>query len=1063
MNLFKVNYYLVAAMLLVWLGTVTGCTVTTGDDEPADSGSTVRPDTSSDSASTADTASETVADTSSDSTSETDSDSLSTRGLSTPSGVALQTVSNPKTEFPVMSDDAGPELDDTRASLRAIQEADIVQVDNNQLYTLSRSSGISIIDVSTQDQLRLLGTQGLQGNPFEMYLRGDRIIVLLRGTWLRDEDGRAIGEGSLINTYNVANPAAITLEASVSVEGEIFDSRIVENVLYVVSYKKVQHYELYNQDQYEEEDEHGMAYDEFANFDEENAEVDTGVDPSTLEPPSTTVISLDVSDAANITEVQRLTYDETHLTWADLEWSKKSIAISDDRMYVAGPTDGAHSTIQVIDISNPTGVMTEGAQISIDGAITSRWQMDEYEGVFRVVSQSPSSGYEAFPVIQTFAIASSTEITPLGALTITLPEPERLRSVRFDADRAYVITFKKLDPLFVIDLGDPAAPAQMGSLEMPGFVFHMEPRGDRLIGLGFDPDNDDGGDLHVSLFDVSDMENPQLLSRVYFGPEWEGVYYFTEGAIDQTLREDQNRIHKLFKIFDDIGLIMVPFAGWGDENAGCGTFSSGVQLVSFTDNELVKRKLIGDTGIVRRAFLHNERMFTFSEDKVQSFNIDDLDNPERTAYLPTTLRVHRTAVAGDNAIRITSMWNERVAYADLVPLSSVTQNEMGGMLNLAALLNDDTQSCEYHNDAPFMNAPMFVFGSHVAIAVVHPASGQDYNVTSLIVLDTTGTQPVVAAQLELDFEPIQTGLGQGIVQMGDALVFQRPGDSINDAQTMQNIALEIVDMTNPAAPLLLPGIAKDYAAGTTGLHVTGNFTSSGYFAYDDDGYVNYFLDRTDFTSFAGAESLAPIPFPGLLLGPLGQDYLGLDFAWDFNDQQTESDCYTNGGEWDADQVVCWYPSRVLSQVAVTEGVATATSSSPLGNDLQIRAMYSGTERYYLPALDLSSEDAEYYENSSYGPQAIVVIGTSDSGVAVNKINIDWGYTPQSPKMVGDDLYYLNGTSLSRVSAPTVETAALTSQYIGCSAYHLTIANDNAIISCGDDGVRVIPLSDFTQP
>ena len=59
----------------------------------------------------------------------------------------------------------------------------------------------------------------------------------------------------------------------------------------------------------------------------------------------------------------------------------------------------------------------------------------------------------------------------------------------------------------------------MGELVMPGFVYHMEPRGDRLIGLGYDQGNADGA-LHVSLFDVADLANPKMIKRVNFGKGW---------------------------------------------------------------------------------------------------------------------------------------------------------------------------------------------------------------------------------------------------------------------------------------------------------------------------------------------------------------------------------------------------------------------------------------------------------------------------------------------------------------------------------------------------------------
>src|SRR5690606_29630787 len=179
----------------------------------------------------------------------------------------------------------------------------------------------------------------------------------------------------------------------------------------------------------------------------------------------------------------------------------------------------------------------------------SRWQMDEFDGVFRVISQPGGWGTDEPPVVQTFTVNTSNDIQPAGSLTIQLPRPrEVLQSVRFDGARAFAITAEQQDPLFTFDLSDPAAPRQLGELEMPGWVYHMEPRGDRLYALGFDPQHPEGA-LHVSLFDVADLSNPVLLSRVPFGGDWGS---FAEG---------QNQIHKAFSILPEQNLILVPFSG----------------------------------------------------------------------------------------------------------------------------------------------------------------------------------------------------------------------------------------------------------------------------------------------------------------------------------------------------------------------------------------------------------------------------------------------------------------------------------------------------------------------
>jgi uncharacterized secreted protein with C-terminal beta-propeller domain len=94
----------------------------------------------------------------------------------------------------------------------------------------------------------------------------------------------------------------------------------------------------------------------------------------------------------------------------------------------------------------------------------------------------------------------------------------------------------------------------------------MEPRGDRLLALGSD-NTDPAGALHVSLFDVADLSNPTMIERVAFGGDWSSV------------SEDQDRIHKAFKI-DDEGLIRCPTAVGSDPpTARLRGRRSGIQLI----------------------------------------------------------------------------------------------------------------------------------------------------------------------------------------------------------------------------------------------------------------------------------------------------------------------------------------------------------------------------------------------------------------------------------------------------------------------------------------------------
>ncbi|HKU37778.1 MAG TPA: beta-propeller domain-containing protein, partial [Polyangiales bacterium] len=290
--------------------------------------------------------------------------------------------------------------------------------------------------------------------------------------------------------------------------------------------------------------------------------------------------------------------------------------------------------IDVLDVSDPHGRLRTGTRIRVAGAILSRWQLDEHDGILRVVSQKGAGRTGngiGVPEIDTFRVESAQSVTPLGHLNMSLPRQEGLRTVRFDGTRAYAITYNQTDPLFAIDLGDPSHPEQRGELHIPGFMFHLEPHGDRVIGLGIDR-NDARGSLNVSLFDVSDPDEPVMLERVAFAtPRLGEDYQILNGEIS----EDQDRIQKSFRVLPG-GLVVVPFTAlspYGAQSSRCDNAGGGVQLVEWSSDTLRKRALLPLPGNPRRAFEHDSQLIAVSESNVRAFSLADLDVAHQTADL----------------------------------------------------------------------------------------------------------------------------------------------------------------------------------------------------------------------------------------------------------------------------------------------------------------------------------------------------------------------------------------------------------------------------------------------
>ncbi|MDB4985843.1 MAG: uncharacterized protein JWN04_1021, partial [Myxococcaceae bacterium] len=555
-------------------------------------------------------------------------------------------------QAPIASAPAPHNADVAADATRAIVEADIIQVDGQRLYALSRVAGLTIIDLTDPSHLSILGRfRELNGTPFEMYLRNGVVLAMYSGwgQYTKQADSWAWVQTSKVIALDVGTPSAISVAGTFDVAGEISDSRIVGDVMYVVGYQD------------------GYCW----NCDQNK--------------PQTSVLSLSIKDPHKVSKVDELKFADANNSYG---WNKRSITVTDQRMYVAGPEYGQNmptgSTIQVIDISDPTGDLVEGATVQAAGQISSRWQMNEYQGVLRVISQVPSwwSSATERPSVQTFKVTSSQSVTKLASTPLSIPASETLNTVQFDGPRGYAVTSQRTDPLFTIDLSDPSNPKQVGMVEMPGSLYYLAARGDRVIGLGFDQGNPGGG-VTVTVFDVSNLASPKLLDRVNFGGSW------------ASLPEDQDRIQKAFKILDDQGLILVPFSGWNytDTKGYCyNTYRSGTQLIDLKGDDLSLRGAAPSRGEARRAFLHNEKLLTVSDEAIDTYDISNRDAPTEAGRLTIARYVsHALPLANQTVARINENWyGQQASTIDFVPLASADRPDLSSSeLNLSQLLSDN--------------------------------------------------------------------------------------------------------------------------------------------------------------------------------------------------------------------------------------------------------------------------------------------------------------------------------------------------------------------------------------
>jgi len=159
----------------------------------------------------------------------------------------------------------------------------------------------------------------------------------------------------------------------------------------------------------------------------------------------------------------------------------------------------------------------------VPGSILNQFSMDENGGFFRIATTKGDMWREGENTSKNNLYVLDSDLDICGSLEDVAPG-ERIYSVRFMGDRAYMVTFKKVDPLFVIDLKDANNPTILGALKIPGYSDYLHPYDENhIIGFGKDTielsKTGSGGNsnsttayyqgMKIALFDVSDVNNPK--------------------------------------------------------------------------------------------------------------------------------------------------------------------------------------------------------------------------------------------------------------------------------------------------------------------------------------------------------------------------------------------------------------------------------------------------------------------------------------------------------------------------------------------------------------------------
>ncbi|MHB1485064.1 MAG: beta-propeller domain-containing protein [Saccharofermentanales bacterium] len=499
-----------------------------------------------------------------------------------------QTAENgAKTAMPATAGSFQADHSSTNTQVSGIDEGDIIKNDGKYLY-IAKQNTVSIVYAYPAEIMKKAGTISLEQNESvqELYLKGNLLTIIgnsydiktitidppasdpaksaassetsskatvsavapetkemMPAIW------RAQKQLTIVRVYDVTDRTAPVLKRSLSFDGYLVSSREKDGRFYVITNRMIYDFP----EEYVKMNDVLPAYSDSAvsktpiiikaesvEYCPENVtanylliscfDIDTQ-EPATVETILGAGNTVYMSNTALyiIQPYFRYTLKEEPVT----SGTESKAAISGTSDTITGTTGIFRADVYDIDegtVVMKFGLAGQGVKFTVagkvPGQVLNQYSMDEFNGAFRIATtkqgmQTPSNNV--------YALDTTLKVT--GKIENLAPG-ERIYAVRFVGKTGYVVTFRNMDPLFVIDLSNPASLKLLGELKIPGFSNYLHPVSPTLLmGIGQNTvtlyRKDENGNevesgsvqsgLKVSLFDVSDPKNPKEVDSLVFG------------------------------------------------------------------------------------------------------------------------------------------------------------------------------------------------------------------------------------------------------------------------------------------------------------------------------------------------------------------------------------------------------------------------------------------------------------------------------------------------------------------------------------------------------------------
>ncbi|MBS3131888.1 beta-propeller domain-containing protein [Candidatus Woesearchaeota archaeon] len=586
----------------------------------------------------------------------------------------------------------------TNVQVGGVDEADFVKNDGKYIYTLSGNK-LVIVNAYPAEDAEILSETEIKGRPRDMFVSGDKLVVMVEGDdqvlGISEYDfvpRPRYAQKTHAFVFDISDRENPAVEKDFDVSGYYYESRMIGNYVYFIAKESVYYFSNYVDMPAVREGGKVIASPSvfyfprpFSSYSfhtiaalnlqdmEINAESFMLGESSTLyvsennmyiayqnNPPYTyyethnrdrffeVVLPLLPSDTRN--NINAINNDDSldqYEKWQQISRTLEGMYNSmneNEKERLVERIQGAVEDYElkleqerrktiIHRISVNKGEIEHEADGEVPGYLLNQFSMDEKNGNLRVATTTYVYARESTMYNNVFVLDSDMDV--IGKLEDIAPE-ERIYSARFIGDRLYMVTFKNVDPFFVIGLSDPSNPEILGKLKIPGFSNYLHPYDENtIIGIGKETEGNEWGGVStrgvkLALFDVSDVSNPKQLNKYEIGEQ---------GSDSEALND-----HKAFLFDKEKNILVIPVRevkgryydskyGYYRNNVWQGAYAFGLSREGgfelkgkITHSENVNDNYYyGGPDAVRRALFMDDVLYTISSKKIMMNDIGSIE------------------------------------------------------------------------------------------------------------------------------------------------------------------------------------------------------------------------------------------------------------------------------------------------------------------------------------------------------------------------------------------------------------------------------------------------------